>query len=57
LNPSVILLVKSRAKTSTSANCFFFNSEYSIYHSISKYWLNVSVGIYRRNDGRKKFHR
>jgi hypothetical protein len=24
LNPSVILLVKSRAKTSTSANRFFF---------------------------------
>jgi hypothetical protein len=57
LDPSVIPSVKSPAKMSTSANCLFFNSAYSVCHSVGKYRPNVSVGIYRWNDGWKKLCR
>jgi hypothetical protein len=49
LNPSVISLVKSPKKTSTSSHGFVFqNSLYSVWDSIDIYWHNNYVGIYQR---------
>ena len=48
LNPLVILLIKSLAKSSTSANRLFFNYEYSVSNSVGIYRLN-----YRRNSVRR----